>query len=55
MAYGTASMCHTPHLVRGRRDVGIVMLNRAHQAGVPTGSSWASADEAYGQNPAFRD
>jgi SRSO17 transposase len=31
------------------------MLNRAYQAGVLTGSSWVSADEAYGQNPAFRD
>jgi hypothetical protein len=31
------------------------MLNRAYQARVMTGPSWASADKAYGQNPAFRD
>jgi hypothetical protein len=30
-------------------------LNRAYQAGFLAGSSWVTAHEAYGQNPAFRD
>jgi SRSO17 transposase len=34
-------------------EQGIVMLDRAHGAGVLTG--WVSADEAYGQNRSFRD
>jgi SRSO17 transposase len=36
-------------------ELGIAMLNRAYQGGVLTSSSWVTADEAYGQNPAFRD
>jgi SRSO17 transposase len=35
-------------------QLGIAMLNRAYQAEVLTSSSWVTADEAYGQNPAFR-
>jgi SRSO17 transposase len=35
-------------------ELGIAMLNRAYQAGALTGSSWVTADEAYGQNPGFR-
>jgi hypothetical protein len=31
------------------------MLNRASWAEALTGRSWVTADEAYGQNPAFRD
>ena len=33
-------------------QLGIAMLERAHQAGVLAG--WVTADEAYGQNPTFR-
>jgi SRSO17 transposase len=33
-------------------QLGVAMLARAHAAGVLTG--WVTADEAYGQNPAFR-
>jgi SRSO17 transposase len=36
-------------------QLGIAMLNRAYQAKVLTSASWVTADEAYGQNPAFRD
>jgi SRSO17 transposase len=36
-------------------ELGIAMLNRAYQGGVLTSSSWVTADEAYGQNPALRD
>jgi SRSO17 transposase len=35
-------------------ELGIAMLNRTYQAGALTGSSWVTADEAYGQNPSFR-
>jgi SRSO17 transposase len=35
-------------------ELGIAMLNRAYQASALTGSSWVTADEAYGQNPSFR-
>ncbi len=35
-------------------QLGIAMLERAHDAGVLTEWSWVSADEAYGQNPTFR-
>jgi hypothetical protein len=31
------------------------MLNRASRAEALTSRSWVTADEAYGQNPAFRD
>ncbi len=34
-------------------QLGITMLGRAHEAGVLSG--WVTADEAYGQNRAFRD
>ena len=35
-------------------ELGLAMLNRAYQAAVLTSCSWVTADEAYGQNPAFR-
>jgi SRSO17 transposase len=35
-------------------QLGVAMLSRAFRAGVLTGSSWVTADEAYGQNPTFR-
>jgi SRSO17 transposase len=35
-------------------QLGTVMLDRAHEAGVLTSQSWVTADEAYGQNPTFR-
>ncbi|WP_455710536.1 IS701 family transposase [Pseudonocardia alni] len=36
-------------------QLGTAMLARAHAAGALTPTSWVSADEAYGQNPGFRD
>jgi SRSO17 transposase len=36
-------------------ELGVAMLNRAYQAGALISASWVTADEAYGQNPAFRD
>lgn len=36
-------------------QLGTAMLARAHEAGALTPTSWVSADEAYGQNPGFRD
>jgi SRSO17 transposase len=33
-------------------QLGVIMLERAHAAGVLTG--WVTADEVYGQNPSFR-
>ncbi|MDY7091173.1 MAG: IS701 family transposase [Actinomycetota bacterium] len=40
-------------------ELGVAMLNRAYRAGALTGASstgpWVTADEAFGQNPAFRD
>ncbi|MCA1696563.1 MAG: IS701 family transposase [Actinobacteria bacterium] len=34
-------------------EQGVAMLARVHEAGILTG--WVTADEAYGQNPGFRD
>jgi len=36
-------------------QLGTAMLARAHTAGALTSASWVTADEAYGQNPGFRD
>jgi SRSO17 transposase len=36
-------------------ELGVAMLRRAYQAGVLGSLSWVTADEAYGQNPGFRD
>jgi SRSO17 transposase len=36
-------------------QLGIDMLARAHAAGQLTKKSWVTADEAYGQNPTFRN
>ncbi|GAY08095.1 IS701 family transposase [Pseudonocardia sp. N23] len=36
-------------------QLGTAMLARAHAAGALTPASWVTADEAYGQNPGFRD
>jgi SRSO17 transposase len=36
-------------------ELGVAMLNRAYRAQVLTSVSWVTADEAYGQNPAFRE
>ncbi len=35
-----------------KAQLGVAMLDRAHRAGVLSG--WVTADEAYGQNRAFR-
>lgn len=35
-------------------QLGVAMLARAWRAGLLDGSAWATADEAYGQNPTFR-
>ncbi|GAA4548914.1 IS701 family transposase [Pseudonocardia xishanensis] len=36
-------------------QLGTAMLARAHVAGALTSGSWVTADEAYGQNPGFRE
>jgi SRSO17 transposase len=36
-------------------QLGTEMLARAHTAGQLTSASWVTADEAYGQNPTFRE
>jgi SRSO17 transposase len=36
-------------------ELGLAMLNRAYRAEVLTSASWVTADEAYGQNPGFRE
>jgi SRSO17 transposase len=36
-------------------QLGTAMLARVHTAGALTSASWVTADEAYGQNPTFRD
>ncbi|GAA1881169.1 hypothetical protein GCM10009836_73050 [Pseudonocardia ailaonensis] len=36
-------------------QLGTAMLARAHKAGQLASASWVTADEAYGQNPGFRD
>jgi hypothetical protein len=38
-----------------KSELGVAMLNRASRAEALTSRSWVTADEAYGQNPAFRD
>ncbi|MCO1658867.1 transposase [Pseudonocardia humida] len=50
-----ASACAAEGGFATEPELGVAMLNRAYQARALTSSSWVTVDEAYGQNPAFRD